>query len=146
MTKSDIKKTIVIIGGIVIGVLLLFAIKNIITNNKNTEEIITPSFARQEDTTSPTINNGIQEITLHLDPQTLDYLPNPLRLKAGIPVRITVDTQSVRGCSSSIVMPAFGIRKRAVPGDNIIEFTPPKAGTYPFSCSMGMSKGMIIVE
>ena len=31
-------------------------------------------------------------------------------------------------------------------GKNVLEFTPTKKGTIPFSCSMGMYRGKIIVE
>src|SRR3989338_1328530 len=52
------------------------------------------------------VANGIQEITLSV--QGANYMPNPIRVKKGIPVRITADLSSVRGCASSIVIPDFG--------------------------------------
>ncbi|MFA6489398.1 MAG: cupredoxin domain-containing protein [Candidatus Micrarchaeia archaeon] len=90
------------------------------------------------------VNNGAQEVQLTV--QGGNYMPNPIRVKVGVPVRITVDTNSVVGCASGIVMPEFGVRKNVRAGDNVIEFTPEKSGTFQFSCSMGMYRGTIVVE
>ena len=89
-------------------------------------------------------NSKVQEVTLTV--QGGNYMPNPIRVKKGVPVRITADLSSVRGCASGIVIPEFGIRKTMRSGDNTIEFTPGKSGTFSFSCSMGMYRGTIIVE
>ncbi len=136
--QQETKKGIVIIGGILIAVFVLFAIKTALTGKSLSDYGL--GLSTDSDT------SGIQEITLTLDPKTLDYAPNPIRVKAGIPVRITVDLESVKGCTASVRMPSFGIQKRAIPGDNVIEFTPDKPGTFPFSCSMGMAQGTIVVE
>lgn len=90
------------------------------------------------------VKNGVQEITLTVQGGT--YYPSPIRVKKGVPVKITADLSSVRGCASSIVIPEFGVRKVVRQGDNAIEFTPGKSGTFGFSCSMGMYRGTIVVE
>ncbi len=106
--------------------------------------------ARQQQAAAPAggqlapANNGVQEVTLTVQGGT--YYPNPIRVKKGVPVKITADLGSVRGCASGIVMPDFGIRKNVRAGDNTIEFTPDKSGTFDFSCSMGMYRGQIVVE
>lgn len=89
-------------------------------------------------------NNGVQEVQLSV--QGGSYMPNPIRVKKGIPVRLVADLSSVRGCASGIVIPEFGISKTVRAGDNAIEFTPGKSGTFQFSCSMGMYRGTIVVE
>jgi plastocyanin domain-containing protein len=78
--------------------------------------------------------------------QGTNYYPNPVRVKIGIPVRLVADINNMPGCSKSIVIPEFGVRKSVSTSDNIIEFTPNKSGTFQFSCSMGMYRGQIIVE
>ena len=83
---------------------------------------------------------------IQLSVQGLNYYPNPIRLKKDVPAILEVDTNSVRGCLRGIQIPAFGIRKTVNPSDNKIEFTPDKAGTFGFSCFMGMGKGQIVVE
>ncbi len=90
------------------------------------------------------ITGDAQIITLSV--KNGNYYPEVIRVKKDLPAKIIVDLNKVRGCLTSIMIPAFGIRKRVVPGDNIIEFTPTKKGEFPFSCSMGMGTGTIIVE
>lgn len=74
------------------------------------------------------------------------YAPSVLRVQAGIPVRWEVTRDAWVGCANSLVMPAFGIRESLAEGLNVITFTPDKAGTYTFSCAMGMVRGTMIVE
>jgi plastocyanin len=90
------------------------------------------------------VNDGVQEVALSVQGGT--YYPNPVRVKKGVPVRLVADMNSMRGCSRSIVIPDFGVSKTVGAGDNAIEFTPDKSGTFSFSCSMGMYRGTIVVE
>ena len=90
------------------------------------------------------VKNGVQEVQFYV--QGANYYPNPIRVKKGIPVRLVADMGRIPGCSRSIVIPEFGIRKVVREGDNVIEFTPDKSGTFSFSCSMGMYRGTIVVE
>lgn len=90
------------------------------------------------------IVGGVQIVDLSV--KNGNYFPEIIRVKKGIPVKIVVDVNKVRGCLTSIVIPAFSIRKRVVQGDNTIEFTPTKKGEFSFSCIMGMGTGTIIVE
>ncbi len=71
----------------------------------------------------------------------------PITVKVGIPVRWTIqaDEQALNGCNNAIIIPAYQIQKELQPGDNVIEFTPDKAGTIPFSCWMGMIRSKITV-
>ena len=93
--------------------------------------------------TQGTVNaNGVQEISLSM--QNGAY--STLRAKKGVPVRIVADMNTLRGCSRTVVFPEFGIRKTLSAGDNIIEFTPTKSGTFDFTCGMGMYRGKFIVE
>lgn len=74
------------------------------------------------------------------------YHPSPLpTLTAGVPVRLIIDSQDTYSCASSFVIPGLGIERRLKPGENIIEFTPTRTGAIPFSCSMGMYRGVINV-
>jgi copper chaperone CopZ len=88
--------------------------------------------------------SGVQEVTLYV--QGGNYYPNPVRVKKGIPVKLVADMNRLSGCSTSIVMPDFGVRKVLSAADNVIEFTPTQSGTFSFSCSMGMYRGTIVVE
>ncbi|MDD5438517.1 MAG: hypothetical protein PHC70_05265, partial [Patescibacteria group bacterium] len=49
------------------------------------------------------------------------------------------------GCARSLVASAIGINSVLKPGANVFRFTPSRSGTIPFSCSMGMYRGEIVV-
>lgn len=74
------------------------------------------------------------------------YSPSTLRVKQDAPVRWVITSESSFSCASSLVVPSLNIKKNLKKGENIIEFTPTEKGTIPFSCSMGMYRGSIIVE
>ena len=67
---------------------------------------------------------------------------------AGIPVRwiIHAPEGSVNGCNYKIISSSFGIEYSFHTGENVIEFTPEQAGTFDYSCWMGMIKSSIIVN
>ena len=74
-----------------------------------------------------------------------NYYPNEIRVKAGKPVSITLDS-SVTGCLRSFNIKDLGVSKYAKTPSESIDFIPTKKGTFPFACSMGMGYGTIIVE
>lgn len=74
-----------------------------------------------------------------------NYVLTPSTFKKDVPIRIEADISKMPGCSKSVVISAFNIRKGVSEGDNIIEFTPTKAGTFNIACSMNMYKGTFTV-
>lgn len=74
------------------------------------------------------------------------YSPNSFKLKKGVPVKWIIDGTKASGCTNGIMSPDLNIRENIHSGENIIEFTPEKAGTFNFSCFMGMVRGKFIVE
>lgn len=75
------------------------------------------------------------------------YSPSTIRATAGQPVRIVFDRQENSSCSEEVVFPDFGVR-RFLPENQktTVEITPPTAGTYEFTCGMGMLHGRLIAE
>ena len=75
------------------------------------------------------------------------YAPAVVRVKAGRPVRLVFDRQETSGCSEEVVFGDFGIR-RFLPAHQrtVIELTPAAAGTYEFTCGMGMLRGRLVAE
>ncbi len=73
------------------------------------------------------------------------YSPTKLTVKKGQPVRLIVDSQDSYTCAVSFVIPKVGVRQVLKPGENVFTFTPAEAGPIPFSCSMGMYRGVINV-
>ena len=69
----------------------------------------------------------------------------PITVKEGIPVvwTINISEKDLNGCNNTMVIPTYGIEKKLVPGDNIIEFTPTDSGVIAYSCWMGMIRSSI---
>lgn len=88
-------------------------------------------------------SSGVQNVKLRYS--TYGYILEPSELKMNVPVRMEVDMSTVYGCMRSIVIPAFNVRKTVSESDNIIEFTPDKAGTFNIVCSMNMGRGKFTV-
>ncbi|MBI4019049.1 MAG: cupredoxin domain-containing protein [Candidatus Aenigmarchaeota archaeon] len=95
--------------------------------------------------TSAILSGDIQEVTIRMG--LLQYTPNYIVVKKDIPLRIRLEADKNAGCTRSIVFPDFNIRK-TVPagGADIVEFTPTRAGTYRFACTMSMASGSIVVQ
>ena len=64
----------------------------------------------------------------------------PITVKKNIPVKwnIHVAEGKLNGCNGKIIAEEFDIEIKLQEGDNIVEFTPTKAGSFVYSCWMGM--------
>ena len=51
---------------------------------------------------------------------------------------INVSKKGLTGCNNVIMINEFNIKKELNVGENIIEFTPDKVGTYSMNCWMNM--------
>ena len=89
------------------------------------------------------VESNIQNITTKL--QSGDY--TPIVVQKGIPVRwvIQATNSDLNGCNREMIIRKYGITKKLVPGDNVIEFTPDQEGTIPYTCWMGMISSTITV-
>jgi plastocyanin domain-containing protein len=101
-------------------------------------------FAERTAAIANTVEGGRQEVTVVVRG---GYEPSTIRVKAGRPVRLAFDRQETSSCSEEIVFPDFNVRK-FLPAHQrtIIELTPPKAGTYEFSCGMSMLHGRLVAD
>jgi hypothetical protein len=75
------------------------------------------------------------------------FEPDRLRLRAGVPARLTFVRTTDKTCGTEVVFPSLNIR-RALPLNQpvLIEFTPQKTGDIAFACGMDMLHGSIVVE
>jgi hypothetical protein len=73
--------------------------------------------------------------------------PNYFKVKVGIPVRWEITAGSSLGCNGAIISgKLFSGTIDLTPGQvSVKEFTPQTAGTFGFSCTMGMIRGTIEV-
>ncbi len=74
------------------------------------------------------------------------YEPSRMKLRRGIPARVTFLRTTDATCAKEIVLPDFGIR-RALPLNQpvLVSFTPTKKGAFTFVCGMNMLRGTVIV-
>ncbi len=73
--------------------------------------------------------------------------PN-ITVREGVPVKWVIDAPqgSINGCNNKMNIQAFGISNYEFKnGENVIEFTPTKAGQFDYSCWMGMIRSDISV-
>jgi len=90
--------------------------------------------------TSANLNQGVQKVTINITPG--GYLVDVNTLKVGVPVELTLVTNSVYSCARAFTIPSFNIVKNMPPtGTEIIKFTPKKVGRITYACTMGMYTG-----
>ena len=101
-------------------------------------------FAERSAASATVGSGGAQEVTVTVRG---GYEPAAVRVKRGIPVRLVFDRQETSGCSEEVVFPDFGVRK-FLPArkKTVVELTPERAGSYEFTCGMGMLRGRLVVE
>lgn len=87
--------------------------------------------------------NGVQVVNSTLSP---GQYPD-ISVQTGIPVKWVIDAPegSINGCNYKIFIRDYDIEYTFHTGENVIEFTPTKAGTVQYSCWMGMIQGNIYV-
>lgn len=75
------------------------------------------------------------------------YSYDPIFVKKGVPVEwtIRVPKGDLNGCNRAIVIPEYGIKATLKEGENRLSFTPERAGTFTFTCWMGMIRSFITV-
>ncbi|MEK7137488.1 MAG: sulfite exporter TauE/SafE family protein, partial [Patescibacteria group bacterium] len=91
----------------------------------------------------PNIQGNAQQIFMKVT--SSGYEPSELTVRAGIPVKWTIDGSGARGCTSVLSIPSMNLVRPLQAGLQTIEFTPASAGYIAFSCSMGMVRGTINV-
>lgn len=75
------------------------------------------------------------------------YDPDTIRVEAGRPVRLLFRRVETAACSEMVVFPDFDRSAHLPTGETVaIDLLPDKAGTYEFTCQMGMLRGRLIVE
>jgi plastocyanin domain-containing protein len=75
------------------------------------------------------------------------YEPASLRLRRGVPARVTFVRRVSTGCAQEVVLPDYGVKRELPPDVPVtVEFTPATAGSFTFSCAMGMVRGALVVR
>lgn len=87
---------------------------------------------------------GVQEVKVTVKG---GYSPSVIRVREGVPLRLTFDRQEAGDCTSRVVFADFAASKTLPAfGTAVLEFTPDKVGEFDFACGMNMIHGTLIVE
>jgi uncharacterized protein len=92
---------------------------------------------------APVIQNGAQIVNSTLQPNRYPAIT----VQQGIPVRwiINAPPGSITGCNYRMIIREYGIQYTFKQGENVIEFTPTRAGRFSYSCWMAMIYSTITV-
>lgn len=86
------------------------------------------------------IEGGKQEVTITVS--TTGYKASADTLRLNVPARVILKSQGAQGCARAFTIPSLNLQQIVpVTGEEVLEFTPTKAGKLGFSCSMGMYTG-----
>ena len=93
-------------------------------------------FNDYENYTASTIYKDYQEVKINLSYGSYD----DVIVQKGVKVRLIINVleKYLTGCNNVVTINEFNIKKELVVGENIIEFTPDKVGTYSMNCWMNM--------
>ena len=91
------------------------------------------------------------EQVIHLTAKKFEYSPNEIRVKKGQPVVIEIVSLDRK---HGFTIPELKVRSDVKPGvQNVVRFTPDKAGTFNFHCDLfcgsgheGMAGTLVVVE
>ena len=91
-----------------------------------------------------------QVLRIDIKAKQYSYSPDTIRVKAGTPVELHIVSMDV---PHGFAIQALNVNAVVVPGkETVVRFTPNKAGSYPFVCSVVCGpghldmKGTLIVE
>jgi plastocyanin domain-containing protein len=85
----------------------------------------------------------VQAVKLSFDDK--GYVVTPSTVTKGVPVKMEVDLDTVKGCMRTVVIDAFNVKQTVKAGATTIEFTPTKSGPINIVCGMNMGKGQFTV-
>lgn len=105
--------------------------------------VLVPQFESSANDNIAKMDGDYQIVTTPLEFGTYPQIT----VKAGIPVKWTIMAEKgkVNGCNNEIIISEYGISTKIEEGENVVEFTPTKAGRYGYSCWMGMIRSSITV-
>ena len=140
MLKAGWRRWMLQIGSALLVLIGLFTVQN----NLALAGILLPGAESSGNAVvTSVVENGTQYVSTSLRSNGFD----DIQVVEGIPVvwTITASEDSLNGCNNEIVLPAFNQQIRLKAGENTIRFTPESAGSYPYSCWMGMLRNTITV-
>jgi len=101
-------------------------------------------FSARQTASAVSSSSGVQEVAITVKG---GYSPDVIEVKRGQPVQLSFYRDEENSCSEELLMPDFSIR-RDLPAfkTTLVELLPKEAGTFPFTCGMGMLRGSLVVK
>jgi Cu+-exporting ATPase len=101
-------------------------------------------FFGPKQTRRATMRGGVQQIVVTIKG---GYTPDLIRVRRGVPVRVTFDRREAGDCTSRVVFPDLHVSK-SLPAftRTVVEFTPEEPGRFEFACGMNMIHGTLVVD
>ena len=101
-------------------------------------------FSARQAASAVSSSSGVQEVAITVKG---GYSPDIIEVEKGKPVQLSFYRDEENSCSEELLMPDFSIR-RDLPAfkTTLVELLPEKAGTFPFTCGMGMLRGSLVVK
>ncbi len=88
--------------------------------------------------------NGVQTVSINI--LNNGYNPRYVKVKSGVPVELTLNSNEVYSCALAFVFREFGINTFLKSTDTqTFTFTPTRKGKFTYTCSMGMYSGTMEV-
>ncbi len=111
--------------------------------------LLYPSFTRESSpvTPTPSIAPGAEVQDVYIRAlSTGVYDTSSIEVKAGVPVRLHFSAEPDSGCGRAFMMRDFRIQFLSLNGEeHVATFTPPK-GSFEYSCTMRMFRGVLIAR
>ena len=101
-------------------------------------------FSARQTASAVSSSSGVQEVAITVKG---GYSPDVIEVERGQPVQLSFYRDEENSCSEELLMPDFSVR-RDLPAfkTTLIELLPKEAGTFPFTCGMGMLRGSLVVK
>jgi plastocyanin domain-containing protein len=136
------RKTLIAIGALLVAAVTLSAAafgnsQSCCMGKKNKS-------GKQGQPAQATQQDGVQTATIEINSKGFE--PSSLKLKAGVPAKVTFVRKTDEGCAKEVVIKEYNINRELPLNEPVtVEFTPRK-GEFTFACGMNMLKGKLIVE
>ena len=101
-------------------------------------------FSARQTANAVSSSTGVQEVAITVKG---GYSPDIIEVERGKPVQLSFYRDEENSCSEELLMPDFSIR-RDLPAfkTTLVELLPKEAGTFTFTCGMGMLRGSLVVK
>jgi uncharacterized protein len=134
------------VAAITLILLAIFNLNNILSLAGST--LTLNSLSQQSNTSKTVAADDKPSQNIIIDIEKSGYVPNQITVKAGTTVSFKVKNNGTYTCASALTIPSYNIQKVIQAGD-VDTFSlkmPNKPTQIPFSCSMGMYRGVINVK